>query len=165
MDYSIFLDEEQKERKKKNKEIKYVCLELSFFDKKSIDNNELSDDGEEEKNKDINKNDSENNYEFIFILKIYNDKIEKNIKSGKTVKNHIIDFVHKIKKNKDAYLEDEFILHKNHYSSSIRYEKNKLVFTHISPFHEFFSKVDIKDFKKEIINVLEEFIDSSNVFF
>ncbi len=168
MDYSIYLDEEQKERKEKNKDIKYVCLELNFFDKKSIDDNELSDDddvGDKDDNREENKDDLENNYEFIFIIKMYNDKIEKHQNCGKTLKNDIINFLHKIKKNKKARLEDEYILHKNHYSSSIRYEKNKLIFTHISPFHEFFSKVDIQDYKKELIKVLEEFIESSNFFF
>lgn len=168
MDYSIYLDEEQKERKEKNKDIKYVCLELNFFDKKSIDDNELSDDddvGDKDDNREENKDDLENNYEFIFIIKMYNDKIEKHQNSGKTLKNDIINFLQKIKKNKKARLEDEYILHKNHYLSSIRYEKNKLIFTHISPFHEFFSKVDIQDYKKELIKVLEEFIESSNVFF
>ena len=168
MDYSIYLDEEQKERKEKNKDIKYVCLELNFFDKKSIDDNELSDDddvGNKDDNREENKDDLENNYEFIFIIKMYNDKIEKHQNCGKTLKNDIINFLHKIKKNKKARLEDEYILHKNHYSSSIRYEKNKLIFTHISPFHEFFSKVDIQDYKKELIKVLEEFIESSNFFF
>ncbi len=184
MDYSIYLDEEQKERKEKNKDIKYVCLELIFFDKKSIDDNELSDDDDigdkddvlrthlsaplgakKDDNREENKDDLENNYEFIFIIKMYNDKIEKHQNSGKTLKNDIINFLHKIKKNKKARLEDEYILHKNHYSSSIRYEKNKLIFTHISPFHEFFSKVDIQDYKKELIKVFEEFIESSNFFF
>lgn len=168
MDYSIYLDEEQKERKEKNKDIKYICLELNFFDKKSIDDNELSDDddvGDKDNNREENKDDLENNYEFIFIIKMYNDKIEKHQNCGKTLKNDIINFLHKIKKNKKARLEDEYILHKNHYSSSIRYEKNKLIFTHISPFHEFFSKVDIQDYKKELIKVLEEFIESSNFFF
>ncbi len=155
VEYQIYLDEDQIKRKNANKNINYVNLELNFT--------ENDYDSESENNEDNNENN--NVFESTIILKMYNHKIEKYQNSDKLIKKDFAEFLENMKNGKKCDLEEEYIIHKYHYISYLRYHKNKLIYLLSSPVHEFQTILHIKDLKNQIIKVFQEFIDSSDKFF
>ncbi len=151
VDYQISLDEDQVKRKNSGKTIQYINLELNFI------NNESESDNEE--------HDEKNMIESNIILKMYNHKIEKYQNSDKLLKNDYIKFLEDIKNGKKTELEEEYIVHKSHYMSFLKYYKNRFIYSIISPIYEFQTVIYIKYLKDDIIKVFEDFLESSNNFF
>jgi hypothetical protein len=158
VEYQIYLDEDQIKRKNANKNINYVNLELNFI-QTEIDSDDENNDDESLKKEDKNV------FESTIILKMYNHKIEKYQNSDKLIKKDFAEFLENMKNGKKCDLDEEYIIHKYHYISYLRYHKNKLIYLLSSPVHEFQTILHIKHLKNQIIKVFQEFVDSSDNFF
>ncbi len=163
IDYQIYLDEEQLKRKKSGKNIYYVVLEINFFNYESDESS--SDETSKKTSNKSNEDGDLNVFESTIVLKMYNHKLEKFENSDKPIKKDFEEFLSNIKKGKKAVLDEEYIVHKSHYISCLKYHKDRLIMLLLSPIHEFQTVIDIKENKDNVIKIFEDFIKSSDNFF
>ncbi len=141
IDYQIYLDEEQEERKNNNKKVHYICLDLSFYE-------------ELEEGEEINHN----KLNLSITLNLYNHKYPKFVEENKPLIDAYEILLKGIKKNKNAVIEEEYSIHDGHYCNILRYDDNKLLISSISPSFHFVSTIHIDDLKESVYKIFKEFI-------